>query len=96
MSPLNTLIKSWKIQNVRPAKHASAFKVFFNKRNYAPVIIILIEWLFQRRMNILLFLRKKKTIAPMLNLLQMASVNKMQKLFILSSLEFGDLLINED
>ena len=59
MSPLNTLIKSWKIQNVRTAKHTSVFKVFFNKRNYAPMIIILIKWLFQRRMNILLFLRKK-------------------------------------
>ena len=32
----------------------------------------------------------------MLILLQMASVNNAQKLLILFSLEFGDLLINED
>ena len=32
----------------------------------------------------------------MLNLLRMTSVNKAQKLFILLSLEYGDLLIIED
>ena len=33
MSPLNTLIKSWKIQNIGATKHFPIFKIFFNERN---------------------------------------------------------------
>ena len=93
MFPLNTLIKSWKIQNIGATKHFPVFKIFFNERNYGSVMRILVKWLSQGKMNMLLFLRNKNY---RIYLLQMASVNKAQKLFILLSLEFGDLSINED
>ena len=59
MSPLNTLIKSLKIQNVGTAKHFPIFKISFNERNYVSVMRIFVYWLSQRQMNMLLFQRNK-------------------------------------
>ena len=82
MAPLNALIKSWKIQNIRLTKHYPFFKIFSNKSFYMSVIRILIQYFFfQKKKTVLLFL-KIKTVASMLNLLDIASVNKVQRLFI--------------
>ena len=59
MALLNVLIKSWKIQNIRLTKHYPFFKMFSNKSYYMSVIRILIQRFFQRKMNVLLFLRNK-------------------------------------